>query len=130
MAVLVGEKDGRAAIRVFAIDGPPGTSDAEKGAITIAEDNRYLSSPDWSANGRYLYFISEKNDHASMFAQELDLHTKRTIGAAREVFFSPDSRFALNYPKGLGRVCVAVDKIVFMASEVEGNIYVATPKKK
>jgi serine/threonine protein kinase len=129
MAVLVGETDGRAAIRIFAIDSPPVASDPEKGAITIAEDNRYLSPPDWSANGRYLYYISEKNDRASVFAQELDPHTKRTIGAAREVYFSPDSRIALNYPKGLGRICVAVDKIVFMVSKVEGNIYVATPKK-
>jgi serine/threonine protein kinase len=130
IAVLAGETDGRAAIRIFPIDGRQGASDAEKEAIPIAEDSRYLSTPDWSPNGRYLYFISEKNDRASVFAQELDLRTKTPVGAARELYFSPDSRFALNYPKGLGTIGVAVDKIVFMASEVEGNIYVTTPKKR
>ncbi len=130
IAVLAGETDGRAAIRIFAIDGTPGVSDAEIGAIPIAEDSRYLSTPDWSPNGRYLYFISEKNDRASVFAQELDPRTKTPVGAARELYFSPDSRFALNYPRGLGMIGVAVDKIVFMASEAEGNIYVATPKKR
>jgi Tol biopolymer transport system component len=129
IAVLAEETDGRAAIRIFPLDGSREASDGEKNAIPVAEDSRYLSTPDWSPNGRYLYFISEKNDHASVFAQELDPQTKRTIGAAREVYFSQDSRFALNYPKGLGTIGVAVDKIVFMASEVEGNIYVATPKK-
>jgi serine/threonine protein kinase/Tol biopolymer transport system component len=129
IAVLAGETDGRAAIRIFPLDGSQEASDGEKNTIPVAEDSRYLSAPDWSPNGRYLYFISEKNDRASVFAQELDPHTKRTIGAAREVYFSQDSRFALNYPKGLGTIGVAVDKIVFMASKVEGNIYVATPKK-
>jgi hypothetical protein len=64
-----------------------------------------------------------------VFAQELDPRTKRPVGEAREVYFSPDSRFALNFPKGLGMIGVAVDKIVFMASDLEGNIYVTAPKK-
>jgi serine/threonine protein kinase/Tol biopolymer transport system component len=127
IAVLAGEPDGREAIQIFPVDGP---QDAGKNAIPVTQDNRYLSTPDWSPNGRYLYFVSEKNDRASIFAQELDPRTKMPIGAAREVYFSPDSRFALNYPKGLGTIGVAVDKIVFMASELEGNIYVATPKKR
>jgi serine/threonine protein kinase len=130
MAILAGETDGRAVIRIFPLDGSLDASDGEKGAILVAEDSRYLSAPDWSPNGRYLYFISEKNDRASVFAQELDPRTKTPVGAAHELYFSPDSRFALNYPKGLGTIGVAVDKIVFMASEVEGNIYVATPKKR
>ncbi len=129
LAVLVGETDGRAAIRILPIDGRQGAPDAEKDAIPIAEDNRYLSAPDWSPNGRYLYFISEKNDRASLFAQELNPLTKTPVGAARELYFSPDSRFALNFPKGLGMIGVAVDKIVFMASDLEGNIYVTAPKK-
>ncbi len=127
VAILTGEPDGRRAIRIIPIPGPPL---AQKNAIPIAEDHRYLSTPDWSPNGRYLYFLSEKNDHCSILAQELDPETKKPVGEPREAYFSPESRFNLNYPKGLGTIDVAVDKIIFMVSEMEGNIYVATPKKR
>ncbi|MDH4196610.1 MAG: serine/threonine-protein kinase [Candidatus Aminicenantes bacterium] len=127
LALLAGEPDGRVAIRILFIAGPQG---ARGNAIPVAQDNRYLSTPGWSPNGRYLYYLSEKNDRCSLFAQALDPRTKTPLGEPREVYFSPDSRFALNYPKGLGTIGVAADKIIFMASEIAGNIYLTKPKKR
>ena len=127
LALLAGERDGQVAIRIVSIAGPQG---AGGNAIPVAQDNRYLSAPAWSPNGRYLYYLSEKNDRCALFAQALDPRTKTPTGDPREVYFSPDSRFGLNYPKGLGTIGVAADKIVFMASEIAGNIYLTKPKKR
>jgi Tol biopolymer transport system component/predicted Ser/Thr protein kinase len=127
LALLTGEPDGQAAIRILSISGPPGASEE---AVFVARDDRYLSGPAWSPNGRYLYYLSEKNDRCSIFAQALAARTKAPLGEPLEVYFSPDSRFALNYPKSLGMIDIAADKIVFMASEMSGNIYLTKPKKR
>ena len=125
IAYLTGEPDGRAAIRIAPIDRPSGPG---KSTIQISEDARYLSAPEWSPNGLYLYFLSEKNGRCSLYAQKLDPLTKEPAEEAREVFFSPDSRFHLNFPKGNGIIGVAEDKIIFGVCEFTGNIYLAKPR--
>ncbi len=127
IAYLTGEPDGRAVIRIAPVDRPsvPG-----KSAIQIIEDDRYLSAPKWSPNGLYLYFLSEKNGRCSLYAQKLDPLTKEPAEEAREVFFSSDSRFHLNFPKGNGIIGVAEDKIIFGVDEFTGNIYLAKPRTR
>ncbi len=125
IAYLTGEPDGRAAIRIAPVDKPSGPG---KRAIQIIEDDRFLSTPEWSPNGFYLYFLSEKNGRCSLYAQKLDPLTKEPAEEAREVFFSPDSRFHLNFPKGNGNIGVAEDKIIFGVTEFTGNIYLAKPR--
>jgi eukaryotic-like serine/threonine-protein kinase len=127
LAFLAGEPDGQVAIQILSISGPQAE---RREAILVTRDHRYLSRPAWSPNGRYLYYLSEKNDRCSLFAQALEPRTKAPLGEPREVYFSPDSRFALNYPKGLGTIGVAADKVIFMASELSGNIYLTKPKKR
>jgi len=126
LAWHAGEPDGQAAIRIGPVDD---AGKAEENKILIARDDRYLSPPAWSPNGRYLYYLSEKNDRCSLYAQGLDPLTKKPVGEARELYFSPDSRFNLNYPKTLGMIRVATGKVVFMASELQGNIYLARASK-
>ncbi len=48
----------------------------------------------------------------------------------RQVFIPPDGRLMMNLPKGNYAVSVAEDRIVFTATEVSGNIYLARPKKR
>jgi len=98
--------------------------------VLITEDARDLSRPDWSPNGRYLYFISQKNDRWSIYAQELDSRTKEPAGEAHEVYFSPESKFRLNFPIGNGEIAVASDKIIFYGCEITGNIYLVRPKAR
>lgn len=127
ISCLTGEPDGRVTIWISPIGG---TSVAGKQKILITEDDRYITRPEWSANGSYIYFLSEKNDRWTIFAQELDPRTKEPIEEAREVYFSPDSKFHLNFPIGNGMIGVAADKIIFKVTEMTGNIFLAKPKSR
>ncbi|MGD2294723.1 MAG: protein kinase [Candidatus Aminicenantes bacterium] len=127
IAYLFEKPDGLAAIRIAPTGEIPGSG---KQKIQIIEDDRNLSRPDWSLNGRYLYFLSQKTDRWAIHAQELDPRTKEPVGDSREVYFSPESRFHLNFPIGNGMVSVAADKIIFYVAEMRGNIFLAKPKSR
>jgi hypothetical protein len=43
---------------------------------------------------------------------------------------SPERPLNLNFPKGNGAIGVAADRIVFEATDMIGNIYLAKPKKR
>ena len=122
-----GEPDGRAAVRITPVEGP---GDGTRKTITVAEAGDFLSSPGWSPNGRWLYYLSEKNGRCSIMARELDPRTRVPLGAEREVFTTTESRLWLNFPKTNGAIAVAADKIVFEGSRMIGNIYLAKPKKR
>ncbi|MBN1271851.1 MAG: serine/threonine-protein kinase [Candidatus Aminicenantes bacterium] len=127
ISYLTAEPAGRAAVWIAPISE---TWIPAKQKILIIEDNRYISRPDWSSNGGYLYYVSQKNDRSSIFAQKLDPETKESVGEAREVYFSPDTRFHLNFPLGNGVIGVAADKVIFFACEMTGNIFLARPKTR
>jgi Tol biopolymer transport system component len=124
---LAGEPDGRAAIRIDAAETPPGGGQE---TLTVAEADYYLGSPAWSPNGRYLYYLSEKNGRCALFVRELDPRTKRPLGEEREVFVPSEIRLMMNMPKGNSAIGVAKDRIIFTATELSGNIYLAKPKKR
>lgn len=127
VSYLTAEPDGRTSIWIAPIGESPISGNKK---VLIIEDNRYLSRPDWSLNGSYLYFLSQKKDRCSIFAQELDSRTKNPVGDAREVYFSPYTKFHLNFPLGNGTIGVAADKIIFFVSEMTGNIFLARPKSR
>jgi len=122
-----GEPDGRAAVRITPIAGP---EDGTRKALTVAEAGYFLGSPGWSPNGRWLFYLSEKNGRCSIMTRELDPRTRAPIGAEREVLTTTESRLWLNYPKGNGAIAVASDRILFEGSVMTGNVYVASPKKR
>jgi len=124
LAARLGGPDGRAAIRLFPIDGPAGAK------VTVVESDRYLSSPAWSPNGRWLYYLSERTGRTTLMARELDPGTKAPVGPEREAFASARANLMLNFPKGNGAIAVAADRILFTATEAKGNIYLAAPKKR
>lgn len=57
------------------------------------------------------------------------MRTKKPIGPEHEVYAPAESLNMLNFPKGNGAISVATDRIVFAVSEMQGNIYLAKPKK-
>jgi Tol biopolymer transport system component len=122
-----GEPDGRAAIRIDLAEVSQGDG---QGTVTVAEAGYFLGAPAWSPNGRYLYYLSEKNGRCALFVRELDPRTKRPLAQERQVFAPPEGRLQMNLPKGNFAVSVAKDRIIFTATEITGNIYLARPKKR
>ncbi len=127
IAWLAARPDGRAAIRISPAEPAPSGG---KDTITVADADHYLGKPDWSPNGHWLYYLSEKNGRCSIFVRELDPRTKRPAGEERKVFASTTSRLSMNYPKGNAAIGVAADRIIFEASSMIGNIYLAKPKRR
>jgi eukaryotic-like serine/threonine-protein kinase len=123
---LAGEPDGRAAIRI----GPSAPRPGAESAVTVAEADNYLGQPDWSPNGRWLYYLSEKNGRCSLFVREMDPRTQVPVGEEREVLETVSIRLFLNFPKGNGQLGVAADKIIFEGTVAVGNIYLAKPLKR
>jgi serine/threonine protein kinase len=124
---LGGGTDGRVSMRISPLEGPPDDARAD---VPIAEADYYLGSPDWSPNGRWLFYLSEKSGRTSIRAQELDPGTKRPFGPEREIYLPADSRAMLNFPKGNAAMDVAADRIVFAVTESQGNIALAKPQKR
>jgi serine/threonine protein kinase/Tol biopolymer transport system component len=127
IAWLAGEPDGRVAIRISAVDGP---DDGTRDSLTVAEAGYYLGRPDWSPDGRWLYYLSDKNGRSSLFVRKLDPATSAPAGPEREIFDPTGSRLWLNYPKGNGGISAGADRIVFEATLMTGNIYLADPRKR
>ena len=117
LCFLIGESNGRAAIYV----APLGKRTAsEKDWVLVAEDIRFLGSPQWSPNGNLLYYLSERDGHCCIWAQRLDPAGKKPIGEAIGVYHAHKSRFNLNVT-GDGVVRVATDKLVFLMSEMSAT---------
>jgi eukaryotic-like serine/threonine-protein kinase len=124
IAWLAATPEGTAAIRISPVGSK---ADGAPGSVTITEDDHYLSAPAWSPNGRWLYYLSEGGDRCTLVARELDPATKAPVGREREIALGLDSRLRLNFPRGIGTVAVAADRIVFEATEARGNIYLIKP---
>jgi len=60
----------------------------------------------------------------------LDFIVMEPVGEAREIYYSPETRFHLNFPIGNGTIGVAADKIIFHVCEMTGNIFLASPKSR
>ena len=127
IAWLAAKTDGSAAIRIAASGAAAGSSST----ITIDEGDYYLGSPAWSPNDRWLYYLSEESGKCLLIGQELDSRTKRPVGDTREIALGlEDRRLLLNFPPGIGTIGVARDRIIFEATAMRGNIFVARPRSR
>jgi serine/threonine protein kinase/Tol biopolymer transport system component len=98
---------------------------SESEGILLVEDHSYADSPRWSADGRLIYFISERDGHSCIWAQRLDPVTKRPSGGAFAVHHVHQAGAMLNWPRGWGPISVAGDRLVFVLGEIGGNIWMA-----
>lgn len=129
VAFVLNEPGGRVAICVAPLTGG-GAPSPEKDWVRLFDEDRYLGSPAWSADGSQLYYLSEREGACAVWVQKLDSKSKRPAGSSR-LFFRPTQRdLNLNMPRGDGRVAVAANKLVVWAGQATSNIYLAAPKRK
>ena len=85
--------------------------------------------PAWSADGRFLYFISERDGFRCVWARQLDPVTKRPIGDAFSVRHFHSARFSLRQvgSRGFLTGLTAGDgALVFALGELKGNVWLET----
>jgi hypothetical protein len=123
VGALTGEPGGRVALRVLPLDDPP---DSPEEWIEIAGGDEWVGAPAWAADGRHLYFLSDRDDFVCVWAQALDPATKRPVGDPFAVTHAHTSAMKLlSTQRGMWILDVGGDRLVFTAGEVIGNVYTA-----
>jgi Tol biopolymer transport system component/tRNA A-37 threonylcarbamoyl transferase component Bud32 len=83
----------------------------------------------WSADGRILYFHSERDGFRCIWAQRLDRETKRAVGYPFPVLHLHGSRRSMTTAIGdPGSISISVgdDRMVFSLGDLTGNIWSTT----
>ena len=82
--------------------------------------------PAWSPDGRFLYFVSERDGFSCVWARQLNPVTKQPIGDAFAVRHFHSARFSLRHvgSRGFLTGLTAVDgALLFAMGELKGNIW-------
>jgi eukaryotic-like serine/threonine-protein kinase len=94
--------------------------------IAISNGETRDDKPRWSPDGNLLYFTSERDGFRCLWAQRLDVLTKRPSGAPVAVQHFHSSRLSLmdvNY--AAFEISITRHTVLFSAGEVSGNIWAA-----
>ncbi len=121
IAFLQTKRSGGNGIYVMPASESFGTSQT---VIPVVEADYFLSSPRWSADGNLLYFLSERDGRPCIWAQRLDLQTRKPAGDAFEIFHESLARFAPG-PRRFRMISAARDKLIAMRVEGTSNIYLS-----
>ena len=79
------------------------------------------SHPRWSPNGQILYFVSERDGFACVWARRMDPATQKPQGPSFPVFHLHGA--SLGMRAGDRFLAVAKDKLAFSAEERTGSIW-------
>ena len=94
--------------------------------IAISDGETWDDKPRWSPDGNLLYFISERDGFRCLWAQRLDVTTKRSSGAPFAVQHFHSSRLSLtNVEYSAFEISITRSRVLFSAGEVTGNIWAA-----
>jgi Tol biopolymer transport system component len=121
IAWLAGLPNGHAAIFVSPLQSATGAPEAR---ILVREDNRVLSSPRWSPNGEWLYYLSSADGYMCVWGQRLDPASRKPVGAPVGIVHV-HGRMLMHFPLSLAPLEVAADRLALILGEARGNIYMA-----
>jgi eukaryotic-like serine/threonine-protein kinase len=120
LAFAVAAANGDMQLAVSRVGTEPQGEDAW---IVMASDDRYLTSPGWSPDGRVLYWLAMRAGRCAIWARRFDPESGAPVGEPVELFHPSEPDMMLNVPRANGVVSVAPDRLVFYLAEVSGNIY-------
>jgi len=104
-------------IAPFRLSSPPG--EEEWFAVTDSFTNDF--QPRWSVDGRILYFISERDGFACIWARRMDVATQRPTGDPFAVLHLHGASRRMR--TGVRPLSVARDKLAFSMEERAGSIW-------
>lgn len=94
--------------------------------IAVTDGSKLERDPAWSADGRFLYFISERDGFRCIWARQLNALTKRPSGEAFPVRHFHSARFSLRHfgSQGfLAGLSAGKGALVFSMGELKGNVW-------
>jgi eukaryotic-like serine/threonine-protein kinase len=97
--------------------------------IAVSEGDSLERDPAWSPDGRFLYFISERDGFRCVWARQLDPVTKHPAGDAFAVRHFHSARFSLRQVGSRGfltGLTVGDGVLVFAMGELKGNVWLET----
>jgi Tol biopolymer transport system component len=100
------------------------TEQAEQIAATDGKNWDVL--PEFSPDGKRIYFLSQRDGFRCLWTQPLDAATKKPVGAPVPVYHLHSARRTpMTVRQGQVSISLARDKIVFTMEERTGNIWLA-----
>ena len=117
VALHLGRPDRTAEIVVRAAEG---TGSRE---IPVAKADSWLGAPRWSEDGRFLYYLSQRDGNLCVWAQALDAATKEPAGEPFAVVHAHGDPLRLNGPRGFFSLSVGRGRLVLNAVEGRGDVY-------
>ncbi|MCC6536448.1 MAG: PD40 domain-containing protein, partial [Bryobacterales bacterium] len=90
-------------------------------------DGKHLDrNPAWSPDGTLLYFLSERDSFRCVWAQRLEVRTRRPVGEPFAVAHFHNAATSLGNIDGPGQVSVMVgaDRLIYSAAALTANIWV------
>lgn len=94
--------------------------------IPVTEGSKLERDPAWSADGRFLYFVSERDGFRCIWARPLNPSTKRPSGEAFAVRHFHSARFSLRHVGSQGfltGLSAGEGALVFSMGELKGNVW-------
>ena len=94
--------------------------------IAVTDGSGLDRDPAWSPDGRFLYFISERDGFRCIWAQPLNPATRKPSGAAFPVHHFHSARFSLRHVGSRGHLIglsVGEGALVFSIGELKGNVW-------
>jgi Tol biopolymer transport system component len=94
--------------------------------IPVTDGSKLERDPAWSPDGRFLYFISERDGFRCIWARPLNPLTKKPTGEAFAVRHFHSSRFSLRHVGSQGYLTgltVGEGALVFSMGELTGNVW-------
>lgn len=94
--------------------------------IAVTGGDALERDPAWSPDGRFLYFVSERDGFRCVWARQLDPATKHPIGAVFAVRHFHSARFSLRHVGSRGfltGLTVGEGLLLFAMGELKGNVW-------
>jgi Tol biopolymer transport system component len=121
LALLLGRPDGDVELRVRALD--PAAS-APHDAL-LERSPAWAGAPRWSSDGRFLYFLSQRDGEVCVWALPVDPVTGERAGDPFAVVHLHGSPARCWGPRTAYTLSVGAERLAVTASEVRGDVYLA-----
>jgi Tol biopolymer transport system component len=121
LALATGGPEGTASIHVLPLGKSP---TPVRDWILVAESARWVGSPRWSPDGRFLYYHADRDDFTCIWAQPLDATTKTPSGEPFAVVHAHRSTLKIFGPRYVFSLAVSHGMLIFNAAELTGDIFV------